>query len=260
MIKQKRNIYFIALVLSILLSTNLYSQETSVDSNIVHFTQKDIPTLSQYDYQWISYQGKLSITSEEEKNVNAQFFFANCIDSIIYLNFHISGIELGRAVIFPDSMIFVNKMSKTYYYGPFTFLQKVFGIPVDFTFLQSTLNGKNLPTQEVNYTLYEDSIKTRLVADPLFIGKDSLESIQKITLDNSHNIQLMSYEIAALMDIIDIKYENYSDINTLPFFTTCKIENSLFEINCTLKNIKFNVPFNTNISIPKSFKFSEILF
>lgn len=250
----------IFLVLSNLLSTNLYAQTESIDSAVVHFTANEIPQLSEIPYDWISYQGKINIINEDEKEVSAQFFFANRIDSVIYLNFHVSGIELGRMVLMPDSMVFVNKMSKTYFSGDVSYLQKVFGIPLDFTFLQASLNGKNIPTEASAYHIHEDSVGVTLTADPLFIGKDSIETAQRIVLDNHHNINRITLEIAELMDIVEISYQAYEEISEHAFFTDCTIENSLFEINCQLKNIKFDTPFKINITIPKSFKFSEVLF
>ena len=63
-----------------------------------------------------------------------------------------------------------------------------------------------------------------------------------------------------LMEEIVITYSQYIPISELSFFSECTIENSLFEINCQVKNIKFDTPFNININIPKNFKYSEVLF
>lgn len=248
------------LVLSNLLSTNLFSQTENNDSTIVTFSTDQITGLSEIPYEWISYQGKINIINEDNKEMSAQFFFANKIDSIIYFNLHLSGIELGRLVLTPDSMVFVNKMSKTYFYGNASYLQKVFGIPLDFNFLQATLNGRNIPTDTNLYHLHEDSIGVTLSAAPLYIGKDSIECAQRIVLDNQHNITQITLEVAELMEEIVITYSQYIPISELSFFSECTIENSLFEINCQVKNIKFDTPFNININIPKNFKYSEVLF
>lgn len=250
----------IFLVLSNLLSTNLFSQNENNDSTIISFTTDQITELSKIPYEWISYQGKINIINEDNKEMSAQFFFANKIDSIIYFNLHLSGIELGRLVLTPDSMVFVNKMSKTYFYGDVSYLQKVFGIPLDFNFLQATLNGRSIPADNNLYHLHEDSIGVTLSADPLYIGKDSIECAQRIVLDNQHNITQITLEVAELMEEIVITYSQYIPISEFLFFTECTIENSLFEINCQMKNIKFETPFNININIPKNFKYSEVLF
>lgn len=249
----------IFLVLSNLLSTNLFSQTENNDS-IVKFTTDQITELSEIHYEWISYQGKINILNEDNKEMSAQFFFANKIDSIIYFNLHLSGIELGRLVLTPDSMVFVNKMSKTYFYGDVSYLQKVFGIPLDFEFLQATLNGRNILADNKLYHLIEDSIGVTLSADPLYIGKDSMECAQRIVLNNQHNITQTIWEVAELMEEIVITYSQDTSNYERPFFTEYTIENSLFEIKCQMKNIKFDTPFNININIPKNFKYSEVLF
>ena len=81
----------IFLVLSNLLSTNLFSQNENNDSTIISFTTDQITELSKIPYEWISYQGKINIINEDNKEMSAQFFFANKIDSIIYFNLHLSG-------------------------------------------------------------------------------------------------------------------------------------------------------------------------
>ena len=48
-------------------------------------------------YQWISYQMKVNLKTDDQE-LAFHCFFVNRIDSLIYLNLHKSGIELARLV------------------------------------------------------------------------------------------------------------------------------------------------------------------
>ena len=54
----------------------------------------------------------------------------------------------------------------------------------------------------------------------------------------------------------DIEYEDYTTIDSIPFFTKFEIEMELddVEMEVQLKNIRFNVPGPTSIRIPENFK------
>ena len=80
--------------------------------------------LYEYPYQWLTYRAKVDYTFEG--NVGAcNLFFVNRIDSLIYFNINISGIEVVRLVFTPKQVTYVNKLNKTYYQGNYFFIEKI---------------------------------------------------------------------------------------------------------------------------------------
>lgn len=92
-------------------------------------------------YQWISYRGKADIVDTGGTRT-CNFFVVNRIDSIIYLNISAYGIEVMRAVLTPDSIKYVNKLTYQYYYGTYAPLRLLLKMPIDFAFVQDVLNGR----------------------------------------------------------------------------------------------------------------------
>lgn len=100
------------------------------------------------NYQWISYRGTADVLYDG-KNVSCNYFMVNRLDSIIYLNLSVFGIELARLVAKPDEVIFVNKLSKEYYQGDYKIVEKYLKFPADFYTLQSVFNGDTAAIQKV---------------------------------------------------------------------------------------------------------------
>ena len=172
------------------------------NDDIMFFTPELNFEVSKISYQWVSYRAKLSIETNEQ-DISCQLFVVNKIDSILYINLSIIGIELARAVLTPVKMTFVNKMEKNYYQGDYGYIQTFAGIPFDFNILQSLLNG-----------------------------------VLEETFDQSFTIE----------------YGNYTTIEDTPFFQKFRFESNEVEVNAELKNIKFNIPGPTDITIPEGFK------
>ncbi len=98
-----------------------------------------LPPVAQ-GYQWLTYRGKADVTDPEGTRT-CNFYMVNRTDSILYLNLHASGIEFIRVVCTPDSFIYVNKLKYEYYKGSYEPLQRISGLPMDFSMIQSVLNG-----------------------------------------------------------------------------------------------------------------------
>lgn len=91
-------------------------------------------------YEWISYRGKADIVDTGGTRT-CNIFMVNRVDSIIYLNVSAYGIEVMRAVLTPDSVKYVNKLTYQYYCGTYAPLRLLLKMPVDFAFVQDVLNG-----------------------------------------------------------------------------------------------------------------------
>ncbi len=209
----------------------------------------------QINYDWVSFQLKLIIEKEDEKLPPIQVFVVNKIDSLIYLNFNKTGIELMRMVLTPIEIIYVNKMSEKYYSGNYEKLAHFFGIPIDFYILQSILNGVDLPNFIPELTLLSTDSLIHLTAPIRTHIYKKNQIMQDIYLNEDFTIDTHEiYEIATNYSL-GIQYKNYKIIEIFPFYSRINIEidNLDLIIDGELKSIKFNLPGPTSIKIPKKF-------
>lgn len=110
-----------------------------------------IPEVTQsYAYNWVSYRGNANINFDGKK-YQCNYYMVNRIDSIIYLNVNLMGIELARLVATPKEVTFVNKLSNEYYKGDYAFVEKYLKAKADFYTLQAVFNG-----DETKLKAYQD--------------------------------------------------------------------------------------------------------
>ncbi|HNX22290.1 MAG TPA: DUF4292 domain-containing protein [Bacteroidales bacterium] len=220
----------------------------------LHYTQ--FKPLYQYDYDWISYRGKANYTFKG-KDGELNLFFVNKIDSIIYININLSGIEVVRMVLLPNELIYVNKLNKTYYKGDYRFFNKIAGISINFNMFQATMNGKDFPNFNTDFTITENDNQYILLHQNRTDLQGTFNLIQKITLNQSAQMVQNSITIKSILRKIMINYSDYLPIEDKSYFHNMTIESSEFSILLNLKNIKFNTPGPTSITIPESFSVIE---
>lgn len=206
-------------------------------------------------YEWVSYQMKISMEKEDEK-LAFQCYFVNRIDSLIYLNLNRSGIELARVVLTPDSVIYVNKLEHEFYAGDYSFLRRVFGFPLDFDMVQSLLNGVDFKDFDDSLQRVEEDGKLHYVAPQRTNRKGTVALMQSIEIGEGGIILDNDLTDLKTMRDFDIEYEDYTLIDSIPFFTKFEVEMEVddVEIEAVLKNIRFNTPGPTAIRIPENFK------
>ena len=245
----KKTIQYIIIGVAILSNlTRLAAQESEIPP------AKD-SVFPQITYEWISYQMKISLEKEEEK-LAFQCFFVNRIDSLIYLNLNRSGIELARAVLTPDSVIYVNKLEHEFYAGDYSFLRRVFGFPLDFDMVQSLLNGVDFKDFGDSLRRVEEDGKLHYVAPQRTNRQGTVALMQSIEIGEGGVILDNDMTDLKTMRDFDIEYEDYTFIDGVPFFTKFEVEMEADEVEmeAVLKNIRFNIPGPTAIRIPENFK------
>lgn len=210
-------------------------------------------------YEWVSYQMKVSLEKEKEK-LSFQCFFVNRIDSLIYLNLNRSGIELARVVLTPDSVIYVNKLEHEFYAGDYRFLRRVFGLPLDFDMVQSLLNGVDFKYFDDSLHRVEEDGKLYYVAPQRTNLQGNVSIMQSIEIGEGGVILDNDMTDLKTMRDFDIEYEDYTVIDSIPFFTKFEVEmeSDEVEMEVLLKGIRFNVPGPTSIRLPDSFKEIEL--
>jgi hypothetical protein len=101
----------------------------------------------------LNYNGFTAKFSAEYKNKGKETSFNGQIriqkDSLIWLSFSPGlGIEVFRIVITQDSVMFINRMNKTYFMGDYAFVNKFLNTNIDYDILQSFLTGNDLSFYE----------------------------------------------------------------------------------------------------------------
>jgi hypothetical protein len=80
------------------------------------------------------------ITAGEQYR-SCQFYLVNVIDSFLYVHISVAGIEVGRTIVTPDSVLLINKIEKKYYQGDYSFFQHLIGVVLDFYTFQALFNN-----------------------------------------------------------------------------------------------------------------------
>lgn len=235
------------------------------DSLPVLLSQNQKPTLWENHYDWISYQMKVSVKTEEE-DLAFQCFFVNRTDSLIYLNLHKSGIELARMVLTPDSVIAVNKLQKEYFKGDYRIFRAILGVDLNFWLAQAILTGSDCTGCSGAYSVVAEEGMLRHIwpqrqcsnmalmqeltaSEAGIIHKNDLTDLQSgnevvVTYDNPHftTMDFASEEEITRMDTLVI-FDGF----------TLRNESENTQLKATLSKVKVNVPGPTSVKIPDSF-------
>jgi hypothetical protein len=106
---------------------------------IVHSSfSQEIDSISYY--KSIHYRGSAKIEINEQLH-NCQFNFVNVIDSFLYAQINVAGIEICRVLATPVQILIINKLERNYYEGDYLGLLILTGIDFDFYTLQDVFNG-----------------------------------------------------------------------------------------------------------------------
>jgi len=231
-------------------------KNAEIIDSIIPLNYSQFKPLYQYNYEWISYRGKANYTFKEKVG-ECSLFFVNKIDSIIYININLSGIEVVRIVLLPDELIYVNKLNKTYYKGDYQFFKNIAGMPINFSMFQAIMNGKDFPNFNTDFTITENEDQIILLHQNRSDLQGTLNMIQKITLNPSYQMIQNSITIKSILRKILINYSDYLQMEDKFYFQSMNFESSDFSILLNLKSIKFNTPGPTSIIIPESFSVIE---
>ena len=234
-------------------TTEQVSDTLPLDSIYALYFRTTVP------YEWVSYRMKVNFESEKMKRA-FQLFYVNRIDSIIYLNISISGIELVRLVLLPEQVTYVNKLSYEYYQGDYNILAALLGFPLNFNMCQAIFNGIDFAGYERNFQLIDYDAKLQLISpqrcDSTYTEEEAVCLSQIVHLDNHY--QLIQNNITTLTNpprSLLLNYDKYSQATFGAFFNKLSMEipSERMKINAELKSVKFNTPGPTSIKIPENF-------
>ena len=162
---------------------------------------------AEIDFKYLSIKSKVNFTSAGE----SQSFPVNIHikkDSIIWLSI-VVGLEGARGIITQDSVIFLDRLHRTYYKYDFASLSKQFNYPLNYDLVQSILIG-NMPIKkrEIDEVSKQEGMfmikqKENFLLIENFIAEASLK-LQKLNASDSTSNSKMQ-----------IDYSNFLNINEL---------------------------------------------
>ena len=220
---------------------------------------------NQFQYQWLS--AKISTTIKTPKATNTVAVRIRMQkDSAIWISLSPAlGIEVVRAYITRDSLIFLDRINERYFKGDFNYVNQLINSNLDFEMLQAMLTGNN-------FTFYEiDKFETRNDRDRYvlstigrrklkkeFKGQDSLNIIlQDIFLSS----QTWKIEEMKLRDLnsnrkLDAVYSNFIPIAEQSFpadvlFNFRAKDN--IEAKLTYSKVEIDVPQTFPANIPSKY-------
>jgi len=115
--------HFLVALLSIFSSTFSYAQ-----------------TADSTRYTTIHYKGKALIGANDEYR-SCQFNLVNAVDSFLFIQINVAGLDIGRAMATPNNILLINKIERKYYEGDYSFFQKLLGFEIDFFTIQAIFNS-----------------------------------------------------------------------------------------------------------------------
>lgn len=135
------------------------------------------------DFRYLTAKSKFSFQSGEQNIENTNVNIRMRKDSIIWLSITGVGFEVGRGIITPDSIVFIDKFHKDFFVFNYEQLSKQYNFKLDFNLLQSVVLG-NLPfAQESGDSLTKENGQFRLSQqkDHLLINNFIDETSLKLT-------------------------------------------------------------------------------
>tara|TARA_R110002096_G_scaffold434692_1_gene657438 strand:- start:62722 stop:63519 length:798 start_codon:yes stop_codon:yes gene_type:complete len=187
-------------------------------------------------------------------------------DSIVWLDISdpFLGIKLARAVVFKDSIAFINKIQKQYFTGRISKLNQQINLPIDFKVLQNMLMANMIfPISKKDFQLYF-GINEYILADYEY----RIDSIIQNPEDEGRLIKFypeikkpkeQTFLNPENQKNFHLKFMDFKKIESLYFPQSMKIEYEEKEEKSGLelrgiKNLKINLVRNLPFSIPSNYE------
>lgn len=170
-------------------------------------------------------------------------------DSCIFVNVISSalGVEICQARFSPDSVLFVNKLEKNYFYGSYNDFVKI--IDVNYQSVFSILTASYIRSDSIDFNenkaFYFPEVK-RFIVNDLFIY-DGLKSYVTTEFDQFGNVEKIDFK-SARSNFLQVNYSNFVNNFGFPdivlFSTTIDREKVNFNMKITAIEISENyIPF-----------------
>jgi len=216
-----------------------------------------LATLNNNRINFVTFSAKAKVQYEDKNGKQPDFnaFIRMQKDKVIWISISATflGIEAFRISITPDSLVILNKLDKTIERHPFSYVENIAHIPLNFSLLQDILIG-----------------------NPVYVG-DSIVSFRQTESDiiigtvgrffkNLLNLSTANYTLKRMkLDDINLNqnrtaglsYEGYEKNNNFNFSTFRTItvsEKTKVDIKIEFKQYEFNKDLSFPFNVPRNYK------
>jgi len=207
------------------------------------------------DFKTFSAKAKVQYEDHNGKQPDFNAFIRLQKDSVLWVSISATflGIEAFRIYITPDTLIILNKLDKTVENHPFSYVESIAHIPLNFSLLQNIIIGNPVYVGDsiVSYRQTENHILIGTVGSffkNLITLSAANNELQRIKLDD---INLYENRTAALL------YNDYQHDDHFDFSTSREInvaEKSKVNISISFKQYEFNKELSFPFNIPRNYK------
>jgi hypothetical protein len=244
--------------------------QTAVNKKDTIITVKNLPspdslkagkdlfaTLGQKQIDFKTFSAKIKVQYEDSKGKQPDVIAVVRMkkDSVIWVSINATflSIEAFRILITKDHVTILNKLAKQVEEHPFSFIEEIAKIPLDFRTLQDLIIGNPvfLGDKVVSYKVTENHILLSTV------GKYFKNLLTLSSSDNSIERSKLDDLDVTLNRTGDLTYGDYENKAGFPFSTYREItvaEKTKVDIVLNIKQYDFNTELSYPFSIPKNYK------
>jgi len=155
--------------------------------------------------------------SDSETNANFRIRLKAERDKKILLSISKINIPVGRVLLTPDSVVYVNYLDRNYLIDDYTFLRKLFNIDVDFYTVQSILSNDIFlyarETGNDNFNRFDTSVEEGMyvLKSDTWMNKENIERDMNPSLKINETYQKMYFNPQSFTLNKFIRYDGESD-------------------------------------------------
>ena len=212
-----------------------------------HYNSTDIPKAFKAQLQ-VKYKGKTELPP-----VNASLRILK--DSVIWLSFSKLGFPVGKLLIYPDKVLFYEKINKRYFSGDYKIISEKIGTEMDFTKVQNLFLGKALPD------LRKVRVKSKIDDNRyLLVPKSNNAVFEMFFWIDPFNFNVTREEFIHLKDQkklqIDYTYSNQKESLNLPqkFTIFADTQKSQTSIEVIYKKVEQAQELTFPFKLPQNYK------
>ena len=183
-------------------------------------------------------------------------------DSVIWMNVRKLGFTVARIQVTRDSVFVVNYLQGNYVAKNLSYIEKTFGVPLDFSILQDILLGNPIFLTEKDKLTFEKSVD----GDVVLRGKDQRWKATYKLNATDFTVKEMLFEEPGTNRLLKICYKNYGKVRmpngsqkNFSYLRTIDMESSQTgKVNVVLEvdaeSLEINVPKNIKFEIPNHYE------
>ena len=216
-----------------------------------------LKSLEKNKINFTTFSAKIKVQYEDKKGKQPDFnaFVRLYKDSVLWVSISATflSIEAFRILITKDTIIIVNKLDKKVEYHPFSYIEDIAHIPLNFSTLQDIIIGNPIYTGD-------SIVAIRQTENHILIGTVGKFFKNLLTVSAGNNL----IERSKLDDIdigqnrtADLTYGEYEKNNDVFFATYREItvaEKTKVDVTLLFKQYEFNKELSFPFSIPRNYK------